>query len=183
MGCVGDFIGRERHDMGYQAIDLQQERIKEMQTQLAMQQAQIQQDAYNQAVQLGSKGYNTMFGGSGSGTISSGQYIHQPTRATLGAYPLDNVVPNVTFEELNDAGSVYNMELQTAIDLAINKFGSGWFKDEDTADAMEENAKFWLQVMSKLFKAGNLVHERYNQSDKTDAGIAWKIRDIDHGNR
>jgi hypothetical protein len=115
-----------------------------------------------------------------------GGYAAQATQTqvvrTLAAFNLQgDYTP--TFEELNDEGSIYNMPIQTAIDLAINKFGSGWFKDEATQDALDENTKFWLEIMSKLFKAGHLVCERCHQVDKDEIIVAWKIKDTDHGNR
>jgi hypothetical protein len=87
-----------------------------------------------------------------------------------------------TFEELNDEGSVYNMPLQTAVDLAITMFGSGWFKDDDTAKTLEENTDFLAKVMAKLFKAGRLKCETCRQPDALGSITAWKILDTDHGN-
>jgi len=109
------------------------------------------------------------------------QQIRPVDFKTLGCFHLGNNA-DWTFDELNDEGSVYNMAVQTAIDLAINKFGSRWFKDDETATALEENKDFWLKVMSKLFKAGNLQKETWRDFDRDLVQTAWKILDIDHGN-
>ena len=105
----------------------------------------------------------------------------EPKRTMLGDYQLE-LSKTWTFEELNDEGSVYNMPLQTAVDLAINKFGSGWFKDEATADALEENTEFWLSLLHKLYSNKRLLRENCRMPDSLGAIVAWKILDTDHGN-
>ena len=105
----------------------------------------------------------------------------RPEVATLGQHDLTQP-PCYTFDELNDEGSVYNMKLQVAVDLAINTFGSGWFKDETTAEALDENQAFWLKVMHKLFKNQRLLHERYRSVERDEYRMAWKILDTGHEN-
>lgn len=188
VGCVSNYIGKEKHDMSisgnegmYAGGGLLGQATPHntllgnaaQQSTLAMRQSQLQMHMAQQQAQMAQNMVNS---------YHQAQQAQTPRRSTLSDWPLDGKDTSYTFEDLNDAGSVYNMELQTAIDLAINKFGSRWFKDADTADALEENTKFWIQVMRKLYNASHLIHERCHHVDRDEVTIAWKIRDTDHGN-
>ncbi len=143
------------------------------QAQLAQQNAQYQ-NALAQSM-LHTK--NQMAGSILNGAFS-GYATQQAIQKTLSAFNLHGNA-EYTFEELNDEGSVYNMPLQTAVDLAINMFGSGWFKDEDTVKTLEENTDFLIKVMAKLFKAGRLKCETCRQPDALGSITAWKILDTE----
>lgn len=145
--------------------------------QLGVQQAQLKSQ-YNQALAQQQAAMNNAW----NQASVLGQYAN-PT-ATPSTLAVTNLSGErlYTFEELNDEGSVYNMPLQTAVDLAINKFGSGWFKDETTAEALEENQDFWVQVMSKLWQQKRLERQQVRHFDRDEITTAWKILDTDHGN-
>ena len=141
----------------------------------AAQQRQLQQSQMQlQMAAAQQQAYNNMFGG-GSGSFQQGQEGGR----TLSAFNL-NANSLYTFDELNDEGSVYNMPLQTAIDLAINTFGSGWFRDESTVKTLEENTDFWIKVLSKIGKAGRLKCETCRDFNTDTLKTAWKILDTDH---
>ena len=172
MGCVSEYIDQRGKNMGgYITVEQAQNAM-----QAAQQQAQLQNQYAQQQAALGNA-WN-------QASISGGGYASQQAKEkpiTLGAYHLTNNAA-WTFDELNDEGSVYNMTLQTAVDLAINKFGSGWFKDEATTEALEENKDFWLKVMHKLFNNKRLVREDCYEPGTFMNVVAWKILDEDHGN-
>jgi type II secretory pathway pseudopilin PulG len=182
VGCVSNYIGKEKHDMGIsgneglyagggllgQAVDFQNAM---MQSQLAQLDAQ-QRAQMNMAAAQRQAAMNNAFSGHQQG---------QELSRALSTFNL-NANSLYTFDELNDEGSVYNMPLQTAIDLALNTFGSGWFRDESTVKTLEENTDFWIKVLSKIGKAGRLKCETCRDFNTDTVKTAWKILDTDHGN-
>jgi type II secretory pathway pseudopilin PulG len=140
-----------------------------------MQSQQATQNSYMQRAQL------QMQMAQQQAAMNNAQQAQATIRKTLGHYLLENNA-DWTLDELNDEGSVYNMPLQTAIDLAISTFGSGWFRDESTVKTLEENTDFWIKVMSKLFKARCLKKETVRDFNLDKITTAWKILDTDHGN-
>lgn len=172
MGCVSEFIDQRGKNTAtnwgaaQQALDLQQLKMQQQAAMLhntaAQQRAQLV-NAWNQASVVGQYATPTTPALTLATTNLSGEFLY-------------------TIEELNDEGSVYNMPLQTAVDLAINKFGSGWFKDKTTAEALEENSSFWVQVMSKLWQQKRLERQQVRHFDRDEITTAWKILDEDHGN-
>ena len=175
MGCVSEYIDKRGKSMATACTSTAgQPHWGTSQLQMAQLQSQ-----YNQALAQQRAAMNSAWN---QASISGGGYAN-PTAApsTLAVTNL-NGDRLYTIEELNDEGSVYNMPLQTAVDLAINKFGSGWFKDETTAEALEENSSFWVQVMSKLWQQERLERQQVRHFDRDEITTAWKILDEDHGN-
>lgn len=174
MGCVSEYIDQRGKNMatngGYTTIQQAQTAM-----QAAQQQAQLQ-NQYAMAQQQAAMN-NAWNQASISGGMCANPTAMPPTLATINL----SGERLYTLEELNGEGSVYNMPLQTAVDLAINKFGSGWFKDETTAEALEENASFWVQVMSKLWQQKRLERQQIRHFDREEITTAWKILDTDHG--
>lgn len=182
VGCVSNYIGKEKHDMsisgneGMYAGGGLLGQATPHNTLLGNAAQQATQNSYIQRAQL-----QMQMAQQQAAMNNAYATQHVPAPNTLAAFNLGaNSV--YTFEDLNDEGSVYNMPLQTAVDLAINVFGSGWFKDYDTAKALEENTDFLIKVMSKLYKAGRLKCETCRDFNLDQAITAWKILDTDHGN-
>ena len=101
-------------------------------------------------------------------------------RQTLGSTP-KGLTP--TFEQLEDPDSPFNLSLEALSVMWGARFGYRWVKDEDTADAIEENEEMWSLVASRLLEAGMLIHQQYRHPDKVGIGQAWKLIEKDHGNR
>ena len=172
MGCVSEYIDQRGKSMAtactstagqpywgaaQQAVDLQQLKMRQA---MAQQQAQIA-NAWNQA--------------------SIGGYAQQPVnyRQTLGS------TPNVglpTFEQLEDPDSPFNLPLEALAVMWGARFGHRWVKDEDTADAIEENQELWSLVASRLMDAELLINQQYRSLDKAGISSAWKLVEKDHGN-
>ena len=175
MGCVSEYIDQRGKSMAtactstagqpywgaaQQAVDLQQ---LKMQQAMAQQQAQIA-NAWNQA------------------SISGGGSTTQPVnyRQTLGSTPKGQ---SPTFEQLEDPDSPFNLSLEALCNMWGARFGYRWVKDEDTADALEENSDMWSLVAQRLLDAGLLIHQQYRHLDMLGMGVAWKLVEKDHGNR
>ena len=113
-----------------------------------------------------------------------GQYAAQQAqpvnyRQTLGSTP-KGLSP--TFEQLEDLDSPFNLPLEALSVMWGARFGYRWIKDEDTADAIEENTDLWSIVSARLIEAGLLVHQQYRHPDKIGMGTAWRLIEKDHGN-
>lgn len=170
MGCVGDYIAGRATDMAtnwgaaQQAVDLQQ---LKMQQQAAMNNAAAQMSGVS---------------GLAQGGYISNQYQQaypQNYRQTLGTTP-KGLMP--TFEQLEDPDSPFNLPLEALAVMWGARFGYHWVKDEDTADAIEENEEMWSLVASRLLEAGILLRQDYRHPDKLGVGSAWKLIEKDHGN-
>ena len=170
MGCVGDYITGRATDMStnwgaaQQAVDLQQ---LKMQQQAAMNNAAAQMSGVS---------------GLAQGGYISNQYQQaypQNYRQTLGSTP-KGLTP--TFEQLEDPDSPFNLPLEALAVMWGARFGYRWVKDEDTADAIEENEEMWSLVASRLLEAGILLRQDYRHPDKLGVGSAWKLLEKDHGN-
>lgn len=177
MGCVGDYItGREgQMATGEIYITAEQARQQAQMAQLQNQYALAQQQAMmnNAAAQM-----------SGVSGLAQGGYISnqaQPVnyRQTLGSTP-KWLMP--TFEQLEDPDSPFNLPLEALAVMWGARFGYHWVKDEDTADAIEENEEMWSLVASRLLEAGILLRQDYRHPDKLGVGSAWKLLEKDHGN-
>lgn len=156
MGCVSEYIDQRGKSMatGGNYITAAQ----------ASQQAQLQSQ-YHQQLQLANAAGNGAFG----------QYAQtQPVnyRQTLGSTPR-GLTP--TFEQLEDPDSPFNLSLEALSVMWGARFGYRWVKDEDTADAIEENEEMWSLVASRLLEAGMLIHQQYRHPDKVGIGQAWKL--------
>ena len=148
------------------------------QQQNAMQQAQLQNQyamMNNAAAQM-----------SGVSGLAQGGYVNQYQQAypqnyrqTLGSTPK---VGLPTFEQLEDPDSPFNLPLEALTVMWNARFGHRWVKDEDTADAIEENQELWSLVASRLMDAGLLTSQQYRHPDKIGVGQAWKLIEKDHGN-
>lgn len=170
MGCVGDYIAGRATDMAtnwgaaQQAVDLQQ---LKMQQQAAMNNAAAQMSGVS---------------GLAQGGYISNQYQQaypQNYRQTLGSTPK---VGLPTFEQLEDPDSPFNLPLEALTVMWNARFGHRWVKDEDTADAIEENQELWSLVASRLMDAGLLTNQQYRSLDKVGVSSAWKLIEKDHGN-
>lgn len=146
--------------------------------QLKMQQAMGQQHAMmnNAAAQMSG------VSGLAQGGHISNQYQQaypQNYRQTLGSTP-KGLTP--TFEQLEDPDSPFNLPLEALAVMWGARFGYRWVKDEDTADAIEENEELWSLVASRLMDAGLLTNQQYRSLDKVGVSSAWKLIEKDHGN-
>lgn len=161
MGCVSEYIDQRGKSMatGGNYITAAQ----------AAQQAQLQSNQYAVAQ---AQGLN----------MSAQSWTAQPVnyRQTLGSTP-KGLTP--TFEQLEDPDSPFNLSLEALSVMWGARFGYRWVKDEDTADAIEENEEMWSLVASRLLEAGMLIHQQYRHPDKVGIGHAWKLIEKDHGNR
>lgn len=169
MGCVSEYIDQRGKSMGNYITAAQAQ-------QNAMNAAQ-QQSQYHQQIQLANAAGNGAFG-----QYAQGGYATQPVnfRQTLGSTP-KGLTP--TFEQLEDPDSPFNLSLESLAVMWGARFGYRWIKDEDTADAIEENEEMWSLVASRLLEAGMLIHQQYRHPDKIGVGQAWKLIEKDHGNR
>ena len=171
MGCVSEYIDQRGKNMGYSfgewgedpraqlANNAVQGQWGTSQLQMAQQQAQMAQ--------------------------LQNQYAAQQTqpvnyRQTLGSTPKGQ---SPTFEQLEDPDSPFNLSLEALCNMWGARFGYRWVKDEDTADALEENSDMWSLVAQRLLDAGLLIHQQYRHLDMLGMGVAWKLIEKDHGNR
>lgn len=155
----------------------------EQRAQMQMQQAQLQQQYAQQQAMMNNAAAqmsgvtSTMFGG---GSASSGMYAAQQAqnyRPTLGSTPKGQ---SPTFEQLEDPDSPFNLSLEALCNMWGARFGYRWVKDEDTADALEENSDMWSLVAQRLLDAGLLIHQQYRHLDMLGMGVAWKLVEKDH---
>ena len=149
-----------------QAVDLQQLKMRQ---QAAQQQADIR-NAWNQA---------SIIGQYAAAQNQYQQAYPQNYRQTLGSTP-KGLTP--TFEQLEDPDSPFNLPLEALAVMWGARFGYRWVKDEDTADAIEENEELWSLVASRLLEAGILLRQDYRHPDKIGISSAWKLIEKDHGN-
>lgn len=168
MGCVSEFIDKRGKNMAMNWKDAL------AQKQNAVQQAQLQ-NQYAQAQNMAAlqNSYHQTVAGGGYTTQQPVNY-----RQTLGSTP-KGLSP--TFEQLEDPDSPFNLPLEALAVMWGARFGYRWIKDEDTADAIEENEEMWSVVASRLLEAGMLVHQNYRHPDKIGTGVAWKLFEKDHG--
>ena len=145
-------------------------------TQAQVQRLAAQQNAlrnqYQQQLQMANAAGNGVFG----------QYAQQATenfRQTIGSTPKGRTP---TFEQLEDPDSPFNLSLEALSVMWGARFGYRWVKDEDTADAVEENEEMWSTVCDRLIEAGLLVRQQYRHPDSRRGGTAWKLVEKDHGN-
>ena len=161
MGCVSEYIDQRGKSMvtngGYITSAAQQS---------AMQQAQLQNQYAQQQAAM-----NNAY------AAQQAQPINY--RQTIGSTPK---VGMPTFEQLEDPDSPFNLSLEALAVMWGARFGYRWVKDEDTADAIEENEEMWSLVSSRLLEAGMLIHQQYRHPDKLGVGQAWKLIEKDHGN-
>ena len=164
MGCVSEYIDQRGKSMatngGYTTIQ---------QAQTAMQTAQLQSQ-YNQALAQQQAAMNNA-----AAQMAKSQYAQaypQNYRQTLGSTP-KVLVP--TFEQLEDPDSPFNLPLEALAVMWGARFGYRWVKDEDTADAIEENEEMWSLVASRLLEAGILLRQDYRHPDMLGMGSAWKL--------
>ena len=164
MGCVSSFIDKRRKGMGYSFSEWGDPRAVYGSSSISDAQIQMQQAQLNQQL---------------------AQHVAQQTqpvnyRQTLGSTP-KGLTP--TFEQLEDPDSPFNLSLEALAVMWGARFGYRWIKDEDTADAIEENEEMWSLVASRLLEAGMLIHQQYRHPDKVGVGQAWKLIEKDNGNR
>lgn len=171
MGCVSEYIDQRGKSMATGG-----NYITAAQAQMQLEQAKLQ-NQYNQQLQLANAAGNGAFG-----QYAQGGYATQPVnyRQTLGSTP-KGLTP--TFEQLEDPDSPFNLSLEALAVMWGARFGYRWIKDEDTADAIEENEEMWSLVASRLLEAGMLIHQQYRHPDKIGVGQAWKLIEKDNGNR
>lgn len=179
VGCVSEFTDKRGKNMAMNWKDaLAQQQNAMQQAQLQRQYAMAQQQAMmnNAAVQMSG------VSGLAQGGYISNQYQQaypQNYRQTLGSTP-KGLMP--TFEQLEDPDSPFNLPLEALAVMWGARFGYRWVKDEDTADAIEENEELWSLVASRLLEAGILLRQDYRHPDKLGVGSAWKLLEKDHGN-
>lgn len=177
MGCVSEYIDQRGKSMatGGNYITAAQ----------AAQQAQLQSNQYAVAQQQALMN-NAAAQMSGLSGLAQGGYVSQQAtkpenfRQTLGSTP-KGLSP--TFEQLEDPDSPFNLSLEALSIMWGARFGYRWVKDEETADAIEENEEMWSIVASRLLEAGLLVHQQFRYLDRLGMGTAWKLIEKDHGNR
>ena len=185
MGCVGDYITGRVVDMStggnyITAAQAQQMQLEQEKLRYAQQQVQLQ-NQYAQAQNMGAlqNSYHQTVAGGGTQTVFTQQAQPVNFRQTLGSTP-KGLTP--TFEQLDDPDSPFNLSLEALAVMWGARFGYRWVRDEDTADAIEENQEMWSVVSSRLLEAGMLVHQNYRHPDMLGTGVAWKLFEKDHGN-
>ena len=165
MGCVSEYIDQRGKSMGnyitVEQAQMQREQAK-LQNQYAQQQAQLA-NAWNNAAGMAQGGYAAQQA--------------QNYRPTLGSTPKGQ---SPTFEQLEDPDSPFNLSLEALCNMWGARFGYRWVKDEDTADALEENSDMWSLVAQRLLDAGLLIHQQYRHLDMLGMGVAWKLVEKDH---
>lgn len=188
MGCVSEFIDKRGKNMAMNfgwtdprgLYNAERDEYTPLPSgQLAgnspMQQAQLQMQYAQQQAAM-----NNAAAQGGYFQQAYGQQAN-PTnyRQTLGSTP-KGLTP--TFEQLDDPDSPFNLSLDALAVMWGARFGYRWVKDEDTADAIEENEELWSLVASRLLEAGLLFRQDYRHPDKLGVGSAWRLVEKDHGN-
>lgn len=172
MGCVSECIDQRGKSMAtnwgaaQQAMDLQQ-------LKLAQQAAMLNNAAAQQQAAMASAWNQASIGG-----LTQGGYAAQQAPAVKKTFATIHGGLSVpTFEELDDPDSAFNLPLDALATMWGARFGYRWVKDEDTADALEENGSLWGTVLKRLSDAGRIEVQQFRHPAQLGYDTAWKLKE------